>query len=350
MTRDRPGLAVGDLDRETSAVAVGLDVSPGLLEFAEELGARLVVTHHPLLMNPPERIDLSTPLGRLIESAIKSDIVLYSAHTNFDAIPEGSSQILAERLELTDTVPFGVPEIGYQVKLVTFVPESHLSALRAAMAAAGGGRIGEYGECAFQTPGTGTFRPLEGADPFTGTKGELSKEPEVRLEMIVLKERLSPVLSAMLEAHPYEEVAYDVYPLENRNVRYGFGRLGRWKARRLQDAADFVRERLNAAFVRTVGGLDATVETVAVCAGSGITLMAEAFSRGADVFVTGDVKYHSARDAEQMGKCLIDPGHHATESPVVDFLAEYISEQARVAKVEIEVQPFHEPDVFSVTC
>ncbi|MDX1531002.1 MAG: Nif3-like dinuclear metal center hexameric protein, partial [Rhodothermales bacterium] len=238
---------------------------------------------------------------------------------------------LAELLGLTD-VRFLDRMDGTLVKLATFVPESHFEAVRAALAEAGAGRIGDYSACAFATRGTGFFRPGEESDPFSGERGELERAEELRLEAEVARWDLSRVLEALREAHPYEEVAYDLYPLEQPNTRAGLGAVGEVpEAVPLRALLERVADRLDAASLRYCGDPEAEVRRVAVCGGAGASLLGKARAAGADAFVTADVTYHTffqplgLDGAPQMA--LIDAGHYETEWVTERLLVDWIAER-----------------------
>src|SRR5690606_5428521 len=223
---DNVGLQVGDARREVASVLVALDLTLAVIEEAREVGAGLVVTHHPLLFRPLKRLTADDPAGALALRLAEAGLAYYAVHTNLDAAPGGVSFALAERLGL-EGVRFLAPSEGKLIKLVTFAPADHAEAVRRAMAGAGAGRIGDYEACAFTLRGTGHFRPAEGADPFIGEAGGGEEAvDEGRIEAEVRRWDLGRVGAAMRAAHPYEEVAYDVYPVEQAASRVGFGAVG----------------------------------------------------------------------------------------------------------------------------
>jgi dinuclear metal center YbgI/SA1388 family protein len=217
--------------------------------------------------------------------------------------------------------------------------------VRDALAAAGAGMIGNYSHCSFRAAGTGTFRPLEGASPFIGEVGQLEQVDEFRLETIVPQRWLSATLDAMIKAHPYEEVAYDVYRLENEGKPLGAGRVGQLhEAMTLREFAQCVGNQLGTKHVRTVGSLERQIKRIALCGGSGAFLIDAAHRAGADVFVTGDVKHHDALKAQALGLGMVDPTHAATEQVFVSATAEHLrrtfGERLQVYTSEVEVNPF----------
>ncbi|MBE0596392.1 MAG: Nif3-like dinuclear metal center hexameric protein, partial [Desulfuromonadales bacterium] len=226
---------------------------------------------------------------------------------------------------------------GNLVKLVVFVPAGYEETVAAALFQAGAGQIGNYDCCAFRSPGTGTFRPSEQARPFIGQQGVIERAHEVRLETIVPQERLARVVDKMLKAHPYEEVAYDLLPLANRRPGVGLGRIGNLaEPLTLEAFAGQVKQALGGGGMRLVGDLGARVAKIAVCGGSGASLLPEAARQGADVLVTGDLKYHEARQAQSLKIAVIDAGHFATERLAVPRLAQALRAEAARRPLAIE--------------
>lgn len=318
---DNVGLQVGDPALVVEKVVVALDPSLAAIDAVHRAGAQVLLTHHPLLFRPLQRLTPEDPVGRVIWAAVTKGVAVISAHTNLDAAAGGLNDWLAERLGVLNGKPLQAVQGDY-LKLVVFVPVSHEEAVAEALFAAGAGQIGAYDCCSFRTPGTGTFRPGEGTRPFLGQVGQTEQAEEFRLETIVPKARLNRVLEKMFRAHPYEEVAYDLIPLNNQVPSAGLGRVGYLEAgTTLQVFADVAKGRLGCAALRIVGDPDQPVHKVAVCGGSGASMLSAAKFQGADVLVTGDVKYHEARQAEDLGIGLIDAGHFATEQLMVAQLA-----------------------------
>jgi dinuclear metal center YbgI/SA1388 family protein len=309
---DNSGLQVGDSEMEVTGILVTLDVTEEVLSEAEKLGFNLVVSHHPVIFGGLKSITGKNAAERIVRMAIQKEIAIYSGHTNFDAVSGGVNTAMANRLGLVDQEILE-PADGQLKKLVVFVPHDHLEQVRQAMFDAGAGHIGAYDRCSFNLEGTGTFRGSEGSDPFVGEPGKLHHEPETRLETIVPVPLVSKVVRALTRAHPYEEVAYDIYPLENIDHRNGMGMVGN-----LQNPMDeelflgFVKDRFGAGVIRHTALRSKSVRKVALCGGSGSFLIRRAVASGADVFVTGDVKYHQFFDAD--GRIVImDIGHFESE-------------------------------------
>jgi dinuclear metal center YbgI/SA1388 family protein len=342
---DRSGLQVGDPQALVRRVLIALDPSAETIAEASRRKADLIVTHHPLFLKSPESLDLSRPANRVAASLIREGIALYSAHTSYDRAEGGVNDLLARKLGLEDVRPLGKGE-GLR-KVVVTVPAGHENAVRSAMAEAGGGRIGAYEACAFECRGVGTFVPLQGARPFLGRVGSVERVEEFRVEMLVTQSRVGAVCSALRRAHPYEEPAVDVYPVEGAAASGALGRIGRLtEPVTLADFADYAMERLGAPGVRYVGDGTKSIRNVALCGGSGADLWPVAASAGADVLLTGDVRYHAALDARAAGFCLVDAGHGATEAVALDGLAQAITSWSSARDAGIEVTVFQEGEPF----
>jgi dinuclear metal center YbgI/SA1388 family protein len=315
-------------------VLLSLDVNVRVVTEAKRRGAGLIIAHHPVVYRKLEKITGDDVSERVIIEAIRNQTGVYIAHTNLDCAPGGVNDVLARRLELNNVRTLKVSHEERYCKVVVFVPEGHADKVRAAMCKAGAGRIGEYTYCSFQAPGTGTFLPSQAATPFSGAVGELNKEPELRLEVLVPKNSLNDVLAAMKIAHPYEEVAYDVYELANDGRRFGLGRIGELPdAVPFKDYVELVKRRLGIKRSRVVGRAQARIKHVAVCGGNGGDLITSALAERADAFVTGEVGYHQMLSADAFGLCLVEAGHGATERIVLPVLAENI--QRRIPDVAI---------------
>jgi len=338
MEGDRIGLLLGDPSSDVENVLVTLEITAEVVEEAVGLGVQLIVSHHPLFREPLSYLRFDMYPGNIIGRLIQKGINAYAAHTNLDAAPGGVNDVLARRLGLQDLEVLYPTYQEKSYKVVVFVPQGYEDRVRQAMSEAGAGRIGNYVECSFQTEGTGTFKPLPGAQPFSGEVGKLEKAQEFRLEMVVSGNKLSQVLEAMVSAHPYEEVAYDVYPLWTKSGSIGLGRVGRLKeARPLGVFAEGVKELLGLKAVRVTGDLQRPVSKVALCGGSGMRLLMRAVELGADVYLTGDVRHHEALEAKALGISLIDAGHHATERLIVPVIAEYLEKRSQDAGQKLGV-------------
>ncbi|GIP39628.1 GTP cyclohydrolase 1 type 2 [Paenibacillus sp. J31TS4] len=335
---DKIGLQLGTLHKEIRKVLVTLDVNEEVAEEAIREGVDLIIAHHAIIYRPLAHLQTDTPAGRLYEKLIKHDIAVYIAHTNLDVAEGGVNDLMSAALGLADTKPLEVLHSEQLKKLVVFVPETHHERMLDALFGAGAGAIGGYSHCSFNLPGTGTFLPGEGTNPFLGTKGKLEKAAEVRVETIVTERDEKRVIQAMRKAHPYEEVAYDVYPLEQTGRAFGLGRVGRLaETTSLGAFAEQVKQALDVPFVRVVGSLDREIRKVAVLGGSGGRYVRHALFAGADVLVTGDIDYHTAQDALAAGLALVDPGHNA-EKILKAGVAAYLSEELQKLKTDTAVQ------------
>lgn len=322
---DNTGLLIGDPSAEVEGIMLCLDMSVSVLEEALEKGANLVISHHPFLFKPLKTLRFDSPLGQLLQKIIKEELQVIALHTNFDHAGEGVSAQLAKKLGLVDVKVLQPKYRETLYKLTVFVPREHESAVRQAIGDAGAGHIGNYSHCTFRVSGTGTFLPLEGTNPFIGAKGRMEEVEEFRLETIVPESRLGKVLDAMLAVHPYEEVAYDLYPLANQIKEHGLGRIGRLpEPVSLARFAEQVKKRLALPAVRLAGNPEQIIATVAVCGGSGKHLIAAAASAGADALVTGELGHHEAQVARDLNLALVDAGHFGTEIVSLPFLAAYL--------------------------
>ncbi len=327
---DRVGLQAGSPEVPVERVLLCLDATEDAVARASAGGARMIVAHHPLIFHPPTTLREDRPEGRLLCAVVRAGLSVYAAHTNLDVAAGGVNDCLADALGLVEARPLEpIPETAY--KLAVFVPVDCVEPVMAAMAEAGAGRIGAYSHCSFRTPGTGTYLPLAGASPYAGQVGSLERAEEVRLEMIVPGRRLPGVTAAMVAAHPYEEVAYDVYPLQQAgdggsSSRIGLGRVGRLaEPLELRDLVDRVRGALNPPELGVVGDPETPIESVAVLGGSGGRYVRAAHEAGAQAFVTSEVGHHDRLLARDLGLAVLDAGHEATERVVLQPLAERLS-------------------------
>jgi dinuclear metal center YbgI/SA1388 family protein len=320
---DPVGLQLGDPGAPVRAIAVCHEVTEAVLGSLEEDRVDLLVTYHPLLFRPVRNLVAGSGAGGRAFRLIRADVALACAHTNFDVAPGGAADALAESLGLRELEGFG-PLYGTETeKVVTFVPEGDADRVLDAVVAAGAGTIGNYTHCSFRAAGTGTFYAAEGTDPVVGTRGELNREPEVRMEFVTPRARLEEVLSALVTAHPYEEPAYDVYA--RRGDAGLVGRIGAVERDLTLGAlVGELADALGPAVVRFAGDPTQSVRRVAVVPGAGADFLALAAARGADAMVTGDVSHHRAREALDRGMAVVDPGHAATERPGVRRLLEFV--------------------------
>jgi len=328
--KDNVGLQVGNPEMKIKNILLSLDLKVEVIESAIKENCNLIITHHPILYYPLRNLDFSkNRIARLIEMLVNNSITLYSAHTNLDFTKHGVSYQLAEKLSLKN-IRFLKNLSDNQIKLAVFVPVSHINKVAETIHQAGGGIIGEYSNCSFRTKGTGTFKGSSKSNPLIGNKGVVEFVEEVKLEVLVDEWKLNQVISAMKKAHPYEEVAYDIFPLKNENVNYGIGAIGELKdTMDTNDFLNFVSSKLKTSTLRYAKSNKKKIKSVAVCGGSCGDLVDEVIKQNADAFVTADLRYHTFQDAE--GKILlIDAGHYETEKPVLDEI------KSRLEKLLIE--------------
>ena len=344
---DNCGLQIGDGEQRAAKVAVALDPSLDIIKQAVSKGTDLLVTHHPLFFAPLKSIDYRTPTGSLIKLLADSNMSVYSAHTNLDSAPRGLNQHLAELIGLEDIKPLSSGRREALFKLTVYVPESHLEVVREALGQAGAGYIGLYSHCSFGVAGEGTFMPLPGSQPFIGSPNKLEKIAEYRLETVVYQSSIPSTVQKMLEVHPYEEVAYDLYPLANPGRLISPGRKGSLpETTTLEGFAGRVKEALKLSAIKVVGGLETPINRVAVVSGSGASFIESIAAEGLDVLVTGDVKYHDACLARDLGLCLIDAGHHGSEQIMVGMLSSMLERELAAQHLNCQVINLYEPDCF----
>ncbi|MCS5489823.1 Nif3-like dinuclear metal center hexameric protein [Algoriphagus limi] len=322
---DNATLIVGNPEMEVKGVLCSLDCTEEVVEEAIQLGANLIVAHHPIVFRGLKSLTGKNYVERTVIKAIKHDIAIFSIHTNLDHVAHGVNKRICDRLGLENTQILQ-PKKGLLNKLTFFVPEENKQDVLDAVYAAGAGQIGEYKDCSFQIKGMGTFTPSESANPHLGQRGVPSYESEVRAEVILPKHLSGAILQAMRKAHPYEEVAYYLQELENENQEVGAGMIGD-----LPDSLDelgfldYLKEEMNLKIVKHTSLRGKKVKKVAVCGGAGIFLLNDAKRQGADAFITADVKYHEFFDAE--GRLILcDIGHYESEIFTKELLADLLSQ------------------------
>lgn len=340
---DNSGLIVGDANMEVTGVLLTIDVTPQVVAEAVAGGANLIVAHHPVIFKGLKRITGKSYVEQVVVDAIRNNIAIYAAHTNIDSVQGGVSFKMAEVLGLTNTQVLS-PLTGQLVKLVTFVPTEYAEAVRQAMFNAGAGVIGNYDSCSFNIQGQGTFRAGDGTNPFVGEMGKIHFEPEVRVETIVPRHILNAVVKAMVEAHPYEEVAYDVYPLDLPYKKAGLGVVGDLpEPMNTIDFVKHVKQQFRAPCVRYTNPVKDFISRVAICGGSAISLLNDAIAANADVFITADVKYHQFFDAENR-IVIIDIGHFESEQFTIDIFYDLLSKKISnfaVLKSKVRTNPIN---------
>ncbi|RYE24278.1 MAG: Nif3-like dinuclear metal center hexameric protein [Sphingobacteriales bacterium] len=326
---DNSGLQVGDPNMEVTGVLLTLDVTEAIVAEAMERNCNMIVAHHPLLFSGLKRISGRNYVERVVIKTIKHDIAIYAAHTNLDNVHNGVNARIAAKLGLKETSVL-MPMTSTLRKLHTFVPAAAADKVRDAMFAAGAGSVGAYKECSYNVAGSGTFKPGADTHPAIGTpNGPRETVDEVKIEVLIGKHNEHAVLKAMMDAHPYEDVAYDIVALNNINQELGAGMIG--KLKQPLSEADFLsllKSNMKADCIRHTALAGKKVEKIAICGGSGSFLLKDAINAGADVFVTADFKYHQFFDAE--GKIVIaDIGHYETEQFTVEIFEEILKDKFR---------------------
>ena len=333
---DNVGLQVGDPTAPLARVLISLDVTEATLAEAEALGVQAIVAHHPLIFRPLKNITTLDPTGRLLLRAVSAKIAIIAVHTNLDGGADGLNDWLAARIGIKEVTPLKGANLPLY-KLVVYVPTGYEKEVESALFAAGAGTIGRYDHCSFSSAGTGRFRPGVTSAPFIGSPGQESTPAEIRIETIVSAERLPRVIDKLCRAHPYEEPAYDLLLLQNRREDLGLGRIGRLsQPLPLQDYARQIGTALGTTSLRLVGDPQRLISKVACCGGSGASLIFDAQRQGADLLVTGDIKYHEAENALALGLALVDAGHFATEQLMVAGLTEKLRAAASSRQLPME--------------
>lgn len=325
---DNVGLLLGDESADVVRVITCLTLTPDVAEEAIATGARLIVTHHPILFKPIKRLTGSTSEGRMLLKLMRHGIAVYSPHTAYDNAATGINQQLAELLDLTDIAPLRPRLAGEQVKLVTFVPEPQLDAVRQAIWNAGAGVIGNYRECSFNLRGVGTFHGSEASNPAIGEAGRLEQVDEVRVEVVCPAHRTDKAIGALRSAHPYEEPAIDVVPIRSLPDGSGAGRFGRLQAPiSLAELNHIVRERLRQPHLQFVGQLSTKIDKLGIACGAAAEFLRDAHRAGCQALLTGEARFHACLEARDLGVALILPGHYATERPAMETMATRLRER-----------------------
>jgi len=323
---DNSGLIVGHPDKEVHQALLSLDCTEAIVDEAIEKQCEVIISHHPIVFRGLKRFNGKTYVERVVEKAIKNNIAIYAIHTNLDNVTEGVNAKICEMLELKNCRILS-PKTGLLKKLVTYVPEAKAEQVRNALFHAGAGNIGDYSECSFNAEGTGTFKGGEDTNPYVGEPGKRHYENEVRIETVYPAAIESKLLMALFLAHPYEEVAYDLYNLTNQHQQVGSGMIGELEEEMSGEEFLFViKQSMDAKVIRHTALTGKPVKRVAVCGGAGSFLLKHAISAGADFFVTADFKYHEFFDAE--GKLVIaDIGHFESEQFTVQLLYDIIQKK-----------------------
>lgn len=320
---DNSGLLIGNRNAELSNALITLDVTEAVIDEAIAKSCNLIIAHHPIIFKGLKRLTGSSFVERVVEKAIRERIAVYAIHTNLDNVKTGVNLEIGERLGIPSPKILN-PISGHLVKIVCFVPQSHRDQVAQAMFDAGAGQIGNYSHASFNTQGTGTFKGEEGSNPQEGEKGKIESVEEVKLEVILSEFRLGKVLAAMRAAHYYEEVAYDVISLKNSDQDHGAGMIGELpEAMPVLEFLNQVKTNFNCGVVKHTAEGSEKVKTIAWCGGSGSFLMAPAERSGADIFITGDIKYHDFFEVNS-AMVIADIGHYESEQFTKERIGKYL--------------------------
>lgn len=340
---DNVGLLVGDAQAEVSKILVTLDTLESVVDEAIEKGANLIVSFHPIIFSGLKKLTGKTYVERVAQKAIKNDIAIYATHTALDNSQFGVNYQICKQLKLINTEIL-IPQKSTLRQLITYAPIDQAENVRNALLEAGAGSVGKYDYCSFNIEGKGTFRATEGAKPFVGAIGEVRNEDEIRISTIYSKHLESSILKALRETHPYEEIAYEILSLENQNQTIGMGMVGELESEMEEEAfLDYLKSNMNAELVRHSKFQNKKVKRIAVLGGSGSFAIGNAKQKGADVFITADLKYHDFFQAENQ-ILLADIGHYESEQFTKNLLTAYLSEKFpnfAVLNSEINTNPVH---------
>ncbi|MEO6302680.1 MAG: Nif3-like dinuclear metal center hexameric protein [Bacteroidia bacterium] len=320
---DNCGLITGQKNQETTGTLLTLDCTEEVIDEAIKNKCNLIIAHHPILFSGLKKINGNNYVERTIIKAIQNNIAIYACHTNLDNVKQGVNKKLGDKLGLKD-LQILAPKTGILKKLITFVPESHHQAVLDALFNAGAGHIGNYSHCSFTLEGTGTFKGNSDTTPFVGKPNELSTEKELRIETVFESDKESRIISSLLKAHPYEEVAYDIYSIANKHQQIGSGMVGDLEKEMSEDVfLAHVKKSLLSGCLKHTKKPGKVIKKVAICGGSGRFLLKNAINSGADAYITSDFKYHEFFDAENK-ILLVDAGHFETEQFTPEIFYEII--------------------------
>lgn len=340
---DNSGLIVGDSSKKIKKALIALDCIEAVVDEAIKLKCELIIAHHPIVFSGLKSLTGKNYIERVIIKAIKNDIAIYAAHTNLDNMQMGVNRKIAEKLNLVECKILS-PIAGKLKKVVTYVPTSHIDKVRTTLNNAGAGKIGNYSDCSFSTEGLGKYKANEKANPFLGKKNEIHTEAEIKLEMIFEAHLEQKLISVLKENHPYEEVAFEIFSLDNKNPEIGAGMIG--KLQKPVDEIAFLKllkKNMNTKCIRHTELLGKNIETVAFCGGSGSFLLNDAIAQKADIFITGDYKYHQFFDAENK-LVIADIGHYESEQFTNEIFYDVLSKKFpkfALLNTKVNTNPVH---------
>ncbi|NLM04268.1 MAG: Nif3-like dinuclear metal center hexameric protein [Clostridiales bacterium] len=338
MEWDNVGLQIGSYEKEVKKIIISLDITKEVLEEAIEQDIDLIISHHPIIFSPLKSIVKEDYKGNLIHKAISNNISIYATHTNMDIAIGGLNDFVAKKIGLENISILDITNKEKLYKIVVFIPIGYEEKVADALALAGAGHIGNYSHCSFRNSGTGTFKALEGTNPFIGEQGKLEKVDEMRLETIVTEQNLNMAINNMIKAHPYEEVAYDIFPLHQEGEGIGIGRFGKLKTpQKIEDLIDKLKFIFNLKQIRYVKANDDEIENTAIVNGSGAGYIKLAKKQNCQCLITGDVKYHDAQIAKELGISVIDAGHFETEIFFIQLVEEYLKEAFEKNNIDVDI-------------
>ncbi len=338
---DNAGLIIGNSETKCTGILSSLDVTEEVVEEAMRRNCNLIVAHHPIIFRGLKKLNGKNYVERTVIAAIRNNIAVYAIHTNLDNVLEGVNQKIAEKLQLQNCKTL-LPREGTLEKLVTFAPLENSEKVRNALFDAGAGSVGNYDQCSFNVDGAGTFRAGEGSDPYVGEIGKRHTENETRIEVVFPSFLVPKVIRALKESHPYEEVAYYVQSLKNTQDNVGSGLTGE-----LPDPVSenellaILKSAFNLTVIKHTPFLDKPISKIAVCGGAGSFLLPAAIAASADVYITGDVKYHEFFDADNR-IFFVDIGHYESEQFTIELLTDFLQKKFSnfaVLKTEINTNP-----------
>lgn len=342
---DNVGLQIGSFQKRVEKVLLTLDVTEAVVREAVVEKADMIIAHHPFIFNGIKSICTDELKGKIVAELIRNDISLYVAHTNLDKAELGLNDYIAKTLGIEKRQPLDPSDEDKLYKIVVYVPVDYTDKIVEVMGDSGAGFIGNYSHCTYRTVGQGTFKPLEGTDPFIGEEGEVTTVKEDRVETIIDGRMMKTLIQKLKKVHPYEEMAYDLYPLENGLLlnQNGLGKIGTLKEAMAPDAfIAHVKKALNLSHVRAAGNEPSKVKKVALCTGSGAEFIGLAKVKKADVYITGDLKYHDAQRAAENNLWVLDAGHFGTEKMVVGLLENLLRENVNDPEIEYVRSNFNE--------
>lgn len=323
---DNCGLLIGDGQTTITGVLLSLDCTEDVVEEAIRLNCNLIIAHHPIIFKGLKKLNGSNYVERTVIKAIKNNIAIYAAHTNFDNVKNGVNATIAKKLGLTNLKVLA-PKQGFLKKLVTYVPANYADTVRQALFEGGAGNIGNYDQCSFNLNGTGTFRGNELSNPFAGEKGKIAFENETRIEVIFEAHQEHVLLKNLISAHPYEEVAFDVYPLDNSYPAIGSGMTGELETELTEvEFLSHVKTVFGCKMLKHTPLLNKKIKKVALCGGSGSFLIKNAINSNSDAYISADIKYHEFFDAESK-ILIVDTGHFENEQFTPEIFYELINKK-----------------------